>query len=267
MARPDGWRLVFLSSLRSHLLESLAAGLGVPAVVSAPVLVFVWLPIVGWEQGFAAVGQAFLVWLVLVLVMGAVLAIMVASAPVTDVRWVDLQPGRSPATLTVWRGSRPEEIPLATVLRVTVMDRYRLDAFLGVRVVFQTRTQTITGDFRTGKRPVTTKFSDSAGLAAWLTECLTPAGVEVDRETVTERALLPKEAWWPAPKVAAMWDVAVELVPGIAQEHGIRSETWLPRAGALHSPGRPVAPHYDPDDVCRLARERRGFPDEQIAAS
>lgn len=248
MARPDGWRLLFLPRLAGRLLESVGAGLLVPAVVTCPLVLFVVLPVAGVIGGFAALWRTALVSLVLLLTAGVVVAAMAARAATETVRWVDLRPAHPPATFTVRRGWRSADTPLSDLRRITVLRRYRLAAFLGVRVVLHAGTRTVTGDFAPGKG------ADAAALAAWLAGRLAPAGVEVASETVDEPALLPVEAWWPARKVAAMWNVPVEQVAGMAQEHDVRSRTLLPRAGALHRPGHPVPPHYNPDDVCRVAR-------------
>jgi hypothetical protein len=252
---------VFVPRLTTHLMKSLAGGLVIPAVVTLPLMLFCVLPVAGVAGGMSALRWAGLVLLGLLLLAGAVTAsLLVRSAMADDVRWVDLRPGRAPTALTVRRGWRSSTIAVADLRRVTVVERHKLGEHLDMRVVLHTRTASITCE--AGINKAVTRV-DAADLTAWLAERLAHAGVEVECESVSEPSGLTVEHWWPAPKVATMWGVPVERVPDLAQQYDVRSGSWEPRAGALHNPGRTAPPHYNPDDVYRVAQARRQAEEEQ----
>jgi hypothetical protein len=205
--------------------------------------------------GLSALWQTAAVLLVVFAVAGVVVAGLSARIAATEARWLDLRSDRTPATLTVQRGWRSREIPLSDLREVTVAERHKLEAFLGVRVTLHIGLQTISGDFQPAQRAV--KLVDAAGLAHWMADRLAASEVPVRHHVERVPACLTVESWWPAEKVAAIWEVPVEQVADIAEEHEVRVKDLAPRVGAMHMPGR-MATLYNPDDVHRLGLARRG---------
>jgi len=262
--RPEGGRLVFVPRLPIYALKWFAVLLVVPAVGTSPLVLFGVLPVAGVIGGFSALWPTTLVCLVLLLAAGIVAATVGAYDAITEtVRWVELRPNAAPATLVLRQGLYSRDIPLGNLRRVAVVQRYKLGVLLDVRVVLETGLSSIDGEFDPAKRA--TQPVDAAALAAWLSERLTPAGIEVERETVQVPASPGVEHWWPAWKVAAMWGVPVERVAEIANEHGVRSQGLALRYGARVRLGHDRPPLYSPDDVWRLAQERRATGDQRSA--
>ncbi|MEU8819621.1 hypothetical protein [Actinoplanes sp. NPDC048796] len=248
-ADPDGWRVVLIPRFAAHLLTSALAGLLIPAVLATPLTVVTLAVAVGLG-GWSALWQAAVVLLVVFAVAGVVVAGISARIAATEVRWLVLRSGHAPATLTLRQGWRSQEIPLSDLREVTVTERHKLEAFLGVRVALHTGGQTISGDFEPARRAV--RLAGAAGLAHWMADRLAASGVPVRHQVERVPACLTVESWWPAEKAAAIWEVPVEQVPGIAEEHGVRVKDLAPRVGAMHMPGRTVT-LYNPDDVHRLS--------------
>ncbi|GIF06985.1 hypothetical protein [Actinoplanes siamensis] len=255
-AGPHGWRVVLIPRFAAHLLTSAGAGLLIPAVVATP-LTLVALAVAVALGGLPALWQTAVVLFVVFAVAGVVVAGISARVAATEVRWLDLRSDRTPATLTVRQGLRSREIALSDLREVTVAERHKLDAFLGVRVTLHTGLETISGDFEPARRAV--ELVDAAGLAHWMADRLAVSEVPVRHQVVRVPARLTVESWWPAEEVAAIWEVPVEQVPDIAEEHEVRVKDLAPRVGAMHMPGRTVT-LYNPDDVHRLGLARRGVP-------
>lgn len=226
----------------------------IPAVITVPVTLFGVLPVAAVVGGAVAVWRTGLVLLGLLLLAGVVVAVVMVRGAMTDVCRVELRPGDAPTVLVVRRVWGSSTIPVADLRRVVVVERRRLDRCDGVQVVLHSDGEVWTCPAGSGS-PM--ERVSPLELAGWLTGRLGPAGVRVECETETVPACLTLENWWTAEKVAQVWRVPVARVAETARQQGVRSDTLLPRIGAMYQPGRSIGPLYDPDDVCRVVAQRR----------
>jgi hypothetical protein len=234
-AKPDGWWLVFLPSAARYLGGNAAAGLIMPAVITAPFTIVVVLGAWGFFGATAAWYTTLVLAGVLVL-LGLVLSAFMVVHEFATVRWVALCPREAPEFLLVKRIFGETRVPMGEVRRVTVLHRVKMGKPTGVDVVFHTATGEISCP----------RVDDPANLAEWLRDVL--VGVEVERTRIVDRVNLTRDQWWPYARVAAEWGVPAEAVVALADHLGVRSHSFIPRVGAMHGINRAV--HLcDPDDV------------------
>lgn len=234
-ATAAGWRLVFLPSAARHLGGSVAAGLVMPAVITAPFTMVLVLAVWGFF-GATAVWYTVLVLVGVLVVLGLVLSVFLVVHEFGSVRWVALCPREAPEFLLVKRIFGETRVPMGEVRRVAVLHRVKMGKPNGVDVVFHTATGEINCP----------RVDDTANLAECLRDVL--VGVEVERTRIVDRLHLTMDQWWPYARVAAEWGVPVEAVGALIDHLGVRGHFLIPRVGAMHGVNQGVN-LYDPDDV------------------
>ncbi|KOX15218.1 hypothetical protein ADK67_41870 [Saccharothrix sp. NRRL B-16348] len=214
---------------------SVAAGLVMPAVITAPFTMVLALAVWGFF-GATAVWYTVLVLAGMLVVLGLVLSVFLVVHEFGSVHWVALRPREAPEFLLVKRIFGETRVPMGEVRRVTVLHRVKMGKPNGVDVVFHTATGEINCP----------RVDDTANLAEWLRDVL--VGVEVERTRTVDRLHPTRDQWWPYARVAAEWGVPVEAVGALIDHLGVRSHFLIPRVGAMHGVNQGVN-LYDPDDV------------------
>jgi len=224
----------------------------VPAVVTVPVDIVV-LPLVGVFGGWSVLWRVSWIFLSLLFAAGVILAV-VFLAMERDVCRVELRPGDPPRLLVVKRARGSAAIPIGDLQRIAVLECVCLGRRKALHVILHTAGGPVTCRAAASSPMAKVRLTD---LAGWLTQVLGQAGVPVECETLVEKAGVPFDRWWQAPRVAAVWQVPVERVPEIAERLEVKGRSWEPRAGAMYQPGRLTPVHYNPDDVFEVLERVR----------
>ncbi|EOD64353.1 hypothetical protein [Amycolatopsis vancoresmycina] len=228
-------RLVFVPRVTRLLTKTWAGSLAIPFAVAGPLLVAVVLPLVAVVFGWAAMGHTALVLGGVLAALGLVLSVVLPWSLRSDARWVELTPGPDPARVLVKRLSGATRT--SDLRSIAVIDHVKLAEPAGVELELRTADGTVRGAERIDV--------DARALADWLGSL---PGVQVEHRKVVDRVNPTRDRWWRSPQVAAVWNVPADAVPVIADELGVRCDTFVPRAAARNGNVRAIAV-YDPDDV------------------
>ncbi len=242
-------RLVFVPRVTHLLTKTWAGSLAIPFAVAGPLLVFVVLPVVAVVFGWTTMWHTALVLGGVLAALGLVLSVALPWSLRSDARWIELNPGQNPARVLVKRLSGAERT--SALRSIAVIEHVKLAEPAGVELQVRTADETVQGAERIDVNART--------LADWLSSL---PGVEVEHQKVVDRVNTTRDRWWRPTQVAAVWEAPADAVPVIADELGVRCDTFVPRAAAMNGNTHAIDV-YDPDDVQEITDQLTG---ETVAA-
>ncbi|THA86350.1 hypothetical protein [Streptomyces sp. A0592] len=239
-ATAAGARLVFVPSRLRELGVALGSSVLVPLWIAAPLLLAFLFVVLLTDS---AVAWA-LFWIVLGLTVLAVAGLMVGMmwvVPATMVRWIEFRPHEHATHLVIARFLRSSTVAAADLERIVVVERFRLGQRKSIKVVLQTGRGGETACEPAFRAPVS--LARTEDLLAWLTGRLGSARAAVEYRKETDQNFSCPEEWWTPSALAALWQVPVSAVHGLADRHGIRTYRYTPRGTATdtvtaYHPGR-----------------------------
>jgi hypothetical protein len=243
----EATRIMYIPSIRSHLLMIFGAGLMVPLIVAwFPAMLLLFLV---WVSGsFSAAWHTALVLAGLTLLVGLVLASWFLYDQLKEIRWIDLEPPRKPTRLDFKKLRGTDSMAVTDLRSVHVKEVFKVGKSAGCTIRFTSSERQFSCPM-SGTAPL---GMSAAKLGEWFTERLGYAGVEVTDETVIERAYLPIDHWYTRYQVAAIWGVPIDEVDDLCVRLKVVNRRYIPRIGMMHGVNHPVQA-FDPDDVYIVA--------------
>jgi hypothetical protein len=187
------------------------------------------------------------------------------------VRWVEFRPAAAPTRAVVARMGRHRVVRVADLERVAVTEQLCLGERASLTVVLHTQhgADVVCSDGGAYGLFSPLKGVDATALTDWLNAVLEPVGVPVRYERLLKRAGLSERSWYPAQKVAQVWQIPLHTVPEITRLWSVPSEYYWTYMGPAYLGNRTKhGPVYDPNAVHEAAEHMRlGMaPPEQATA-
>ncbi|MFE1826648.1 hypothetical protein [Streptomyces yangpuensis] len=245
-----GARLVFVPSRVRAVGFALGSSVLVPLWIAAPLLLAFLVVAVLTDSGVVWFLVRVVAGLAVLAVVGLVLASMWMVAT-TTVRWIEFRPRENPTQAVIARFMRSENVAVADLERVVIVERFRLGQRKSIKVVLHRGPGWEIDCEPAFHAPLS--LVDTQVLLDWLAGRLGSARTAVEYRKVTDRNFSRPAEWWTQSDLAALWRVPVGAVDELAERHGVRRYAYTPRAAPAYT-----LTVYDPGRAYEVAEELRG---------